>query len=230
MECYALRLGSCNCAHLNSAQLNILASSFEHKFIIVSFTTNNNSIMSQADIDAFVHSAHYGTLTPQDMTAAVARGIPVNGRNSKWGITVLHYAVRFKRRDLVAALLTTGADPNVKDKLGATSVWWSAVDSTADILQLLIDGGGSVNEPCDLDRTPLIALARNNCHDAPARLQVLLACPELDLHAGYDGMTAEDWAVRRGHAELAAAIAEERLKRVRWSAVRCAWVAATAHN
>jgi ankyrin repeat protein len=182
-------------------------------------------VMSQDDIDAFVESAQYNKLTPEGVTTAVVtRGIPVNGR-SKWGYTALHWAVRCERRELVVALLAAGADSNTKNSFGDTSVLEGAAFSTADILQLLMDGGGSVNEP-DIDgQTPLIALARNNCGDAAARLQVLLACPELDLDATYDGKTAEQWAVYMGRVELALAIAEERARRERWSALRAAWIA-----
>jgi ankyrin repeat protein len=194
----------------------------KQEYIIVSSTTNNN-IMSQAEIDAIV--------TPEGVATAVARGISVNARG-EWGATALLRIVLWKlRRELVVALLAVGANPNVTDDYGRTSVWAGAYDSTADILQLLIDGGGSVNEPTNfLRRTPLIALARNNGGDAPARLQILLACPELNLEAICERKTAEEWAVRRGHPELAAAIAEERRRRERWSTVRCAWVAATARS
>jgi ankyrin repeat protein len=183
--------------------------------------------MSQADIDAFIHSAQDDMLTPEGVTTAVVnRGIPVNGRSSILWATALHYAVLRKRRELVVALLAAGADANVKSAYGRTSVWEGAVDSTADILQLLIDGGGSVNEPRNDGCTPLIALLRWINGDAAARLEVLLACPELDLDAEYEGKTAEEWAVDRGHVELASAIAQERARRERWSALRTSWVAA----
>jgi ankyrin repeat protein len=185
--------------------------------------------MSQAETDAFVDSVKDGTLTPEGVTTAVVtRGIPVNGRRSITGYTALNYAVGWKRRELVVALLAAGADANVKDNYGWTSVWWGAYYSTADILQLVIDGGGSVNEADNFGMTPLIALAWYNCGDVAARLEVLLACPDLDLDATYQCKTAEQWAVRKGYPELAAAIAEERSRRERWSTVRCAWVAATA--
>jgi ankyrin repeat protein len=182
---------------------------------------------SQADIDAFVMSAYTGTLTPQEVKIAVAsRGIPVNERHSTWGWTALHWAVRCKRFELVVALLAAGASPNVTDDHSLTSVWWAAYDGTADILQLLIDGGGggSVNELNGYGITPLIALAGNNCGDAAARLQVLLACSELDLDATYDGKTAEECAMDSGHSQLAVAIAEERVRRERWSALRASWI------
>jgi ankyrin repeat protein len=184
--------------------------------------------MSQIDIDNFVESANTGTLTSGGVTRAVAMGIPVNVRQSGcWGHIALHNAVSRKRRELVVALLAAGADANMKNLFGRTSVWAGAAFSTADILQLLMDGGGSVNEADIYGQTPLIALVRHNYGDVAARLQVLLACPKLDLDATYDGNTAEEWAVDRGYSELAVMIVEERARRERWSALRAAWVAAT---
>jgi hypothetical protein len=125
------------------------------------------------------------------------------------------------------ALLAAGGDTNAKDKDAATPTWCAAGYSNADILRLLIDGGGSVNEPNIYGRTPLIALIWYDIGDVAARLGVLLACPELDLDAKQYGKMPEEWAVNRNHSRLALAIAEERRKRVRWSAVRCAWIAGT---
>ncbi len=193
-------------------------------------THHIHSIMSQADIDAFVVSARFGILTPESATAAVAsRGVPVNGRHSRIGSTTLHWAVRLKRRELVVALLEVGADTNVKNNHGVTSVWSAAFGSTADIMQLLIDGGGSINSVDNVGQTPLIALVMYNYGKAAARLQVLLAYPELDLDSTYERKTAEEWAVHCGHTQLAVAIAEERARRERWSALRAAWIAATAN-
>ncbi len=186
------------------------------------------SVMSQADINAFVHCAgRGGLLTPEGVTTAVgSRNIPVNGRRSGDGLTALHYAVYRKRCELVVPLLAAGADPNVKDAWDSTLVWWGAADSTADIVQLLIDGGGSVNEPDNCGQTPLIALIWYDIGDVADRLGVLLACPELDLDAKHDGKTAEEWAVHDGHSHLAAVISQERARRKRWSALRTTWIAA----
>jgi hypothetical protein len=98
--------------------------------------------------------------------------------------------------------------------------------SIPDILQLLINGGGSVNKSSSY--TPLVALVRWNNGDAAARLQVLLADPDLDLDAKYGWKTAEEWAEFGGCSVLAVAIAEERSKRERWSVLRAAWITATA--
>jgi ankyrin repeat protein len=117
--------------------------------------------------------------------------------------------VFYQRRELVLALLVAGADANVKNNYGWTSVWWGAWFSTADVLQLLLDGGGSVNEPNSSGRTPLIALVSWTRGDVADRLGVLLGRPDLDLDATFEGKAAEEWAEEEGHPELAAAIAAE---------------------
>jgi ankyrin repeat protein len=165
--------------------------------------------MSQAEIDAFVVSAWNGTLTPEYVTMAVARGIPVNGRDSDDGSTALHWAVRLRHRELVVALLAAGANARIKDDDDDTPLCVGIFSSTADILELLINGGGSVNELYQNGDTPLIAFVRWSYFCGKSRLRVLLACPELDLDARSDGKTAEEWAIHEGRSKIAAAIAAE---------------------
>jgi hypothetical protein len=192
-------------------------------------------VIGQADIDAFVHSAKNDMLTPEGvMSAVVTKGIPVNGQHSTWCRTALHWAVFRQRREVVVALLAVGADANIKNKYGETSVKWGASFGTANILQLLIDGGGCVNEPDIYGRTPLIEVVRWHGREAAARLQVLLACPESDLDAKHDGLTAEECAMACVRPEVAFVIAQERARRERWnalrerwSALRAAWIGAT---
>jgi hypothetical protein len=105
-------------------------------------------------------------------------------------------------------------------------MWWAAYDSFAYILQLVIDGGGSVNEAMSFGETPLMAIVKYNRGEVAAQLQMLLACPDLDLDAEYKGKTAEEWAVSGGRLELAVAIAQQRARRERWSALRATWTAA----
>ncbi len=133
----------------------------------------------------------------------------MNGRDSHRGAAALHWAVISWRREVVMALLAAGADANIKGRDGQTPVLSAAFDNTADMLQLLIDGGGSVNAATIGGQTPLISLVMYSYGDAAARLRVLLAQPELNLDARYIGKTAEEWAVEDGHDALAAAIAAE---------------------
>jgi hypothetical protein len=231
-ECDGVLRVALGCLQLHAAKhpCPFYTESICWEFITIPFTSNNNNniIISQEDINAFVDSAFNDTLTPAGVATAVGtRGIPVNGHSSTCGSTALHWAVRLRRREVVVALLAAGADANANDKYAATSVLWGAAYSTADIVQLLIDGGGSVNEPDKFGDTPLIALVMDNVGDAAARLQVLFLCPDLDLDATSDGKTAEEWAVDRGCSQLACAIADERRQRMRWSALRASWIAAT---
>jgi ankyrin repeat protein len=186
---------------------------------------------TQENLDAFISAAGWNlTFTYEGVVTAVGiKGIPVNGRASRsGGVTALHNAVFCRRRELVVALLAVGADTNMKNRLGDTMVSLSAWISTADIVQLLIHGGGSVNELGDDSQTPLIAAVIDNCDDiTPTRLSVFFACSDLDLDATFMGKTAEEWAIEEGKPDLKAMIMDERRKRQRWSRLRFAWVAAT---
>jgi hypothetical protein len=170
-------------------------------------------IMSQKDIDAFVTafgSAARPQLAPEDVMKAVKRGIPVNGQDSVWWFTALHVTVLTERKELALALLKAGADASIKDDAGRTPVLWAAKFGTLETLRLLIEWGGSVNQADNGGTTPLVAVARwQLTDDAAAKLDVLLARPELDLDAKCEGKTAEQWALYKGFDDLAVAIAAE---------------------
>ncbi len=183
--------------------------------------------MSRADIYAFVDSAYYNTLTPEGVTTALAKGIPLNARQRISGCTALHYAVYHKNRELVVALLDAGANANMQDNEGRTSVWEAAYRSTAEILQLLLDGGGNINQTTYDGETILIALLGSNDGDAAARLNVLLAWPKLNLDAKWRGRVAEHWALLKRRPGKAIVIAAERARRQRWSDLRSAWITGT---
>jgi hypothetical protein len=182
--------------------------------------------MSQADIDAFVTSAHSG-LTFEAVMKAIATDFPMNGRRSKDGYTALQFAAYFDNEMLVVALLAAGADPDVKDHDGWTAVMWAAAWSNPTILQLLIDAGGSVNATTKLGQTPLIAVIDYNGNPANTR-DALLARPELELNERFEGKMAEERAAFKNQTEFVAAIADARAKQRRWAHIRTAWVGATA--
>ncbi len=166
---------------------------------------------AQADINAFVNAAAYGSLTSEGIkTALVAKRVPINGGNSAaHGCTALHQAVKADNRPLVAELLAAGADPRLQTHYGKSPVWWAMLHSTAETLRLLIEGGGSVNDADCGEVTPLVALVKNNPANAAGCLGVLLARPELDLDAKVEGKTASEWATEKGHTALADPITTE---------------------
>jgi hypothetical protein len=172
----------------------------------------------------FVDKAVCNDLPFPVIAKAAARGVPVNAL-SICGWNALHAAVHYGRRDMVAALLAVGADPNAKTVNDETRMLIATTHDAADILQLLICGGGNINDIW-YDRSPLISLVIECRGDRAAR-HALLACPELKLDVKCEGRTAEQWAVVKRREDLAEAIANERLKRQRWNARRLVWVAAT---
>jgi ankyrin repeat protein len=153
-------------------------------------------------------------LTAAGVSTAVASGVDVNVH--RCGVFALHRTVETARDrsgsdglHTAAALLAVGADPNIKDTSGATAVWWAAYRGTAEMLQLLIDGGGSVNEADGCSRSPLVALVCMNTDDATDRLAVLLSRPELDLDVTYRGKPVELLLVPNPNQDCPAAITAE---------------------
>ena len=82
--------------------------------------------------------------------------------------------------DIAVWLLSRGADPN-----GSELMSYSARESPADMLQLLIDAGGVVNgSGIDDDAPPLFCALESNSVD---RVRVLLAQPCLEFTIDYYG-------------------------------------------
>lgn len=84
---------------------------------------------------------------PQIVSKLIAAGADVNAKGSL-GDTALHMAVRGNGHlDALRLLMDRGADPNVRDREGASpldyAVWHGALDSTA----LLLAHGARLNEP-----------------------------------------------------------------------------------
>ena len=114
----------------------------------------------------------------------------------------LPVAVAKKHHDVVVWLLSRGADPNGND-----AMYYGAVESTADILLLLIDAGGGVNRECD-GRAPLFWAVHGNSED---KVRVLLAQPTLDFTITSNKKTPEQYArdSRRVKPAVAALISQE---------------------
>jgi hypothetical protein len=186
--------------------------------------------MSQVDVNDFVQHVQHANFTQQEMLLFVmSKQIAVDSGCSKYGWSALHGAVAHGQCSfMIAALLAVGAGANVKAWDGCTPIW-SAVYASANMLEMLIEGGGSVNETDNIGEAPLIAVMKSMNSSARACLDLLLARPELDLTTNHSEMTAVTWAAQEGRQDFVAAIADEQKKRVRWTAIRAAWVvAATA--
>ena len=135
--------------------------------------------------------------------AAVADGASVNkeGTPADWvAAPPLAAAVARKHHDVVVWLLSHGADPN-----GCAVMFNGVHNSTADILQLLIDAGGDVNRNGG-DRPPVFWAVYLDSVD---KVRVLLAQPSLDFHNKYGLKTPEEYARANRKPALADMIAQE---------------------
>src|SRR5207253_1180947 len=86
------------------------------------------------------------------------------------GSTPLMYAALYGDPESVRALLESGADPNIKNDVGATALMW-AVDDLEKTM-LLLDHGANVNARSDDNRTPLLIAA--GWHGSGAVVKLLL--------------------------------------------------------
>lgn len=91
-------------------------------------------------------------------TLAEIRKAPavVNGRGPG-GSSPLMYAALYGDAALMAALIKSGADPNLRNHAGATALTWSLDDS--DKVKLLVDAGADVNAASEFGRAPLMLAA-----------------------------------------------------------------------
>jgi ankyrin repeat protein len=93
------------------------------------------------------------------------------GLKGRGGATPLMYAALYGDADSVQALLEHGADPNIKNDVGATALMWAVDD--LEKTRLLLDHGADVNARSDDNRTPLLIAA--GWYGASAVVKLLLA-------------------------------------------------------
>ena len=138
------------------------------------------------------------------VNAAVADGASVNEKGTPlgWGTVLpLAAAAWLQHHDVVLWLLSHGADPN-----GDKVMYDGACNSTAAILQLLIDAGGDVNREWK-GLAPLFPAVWPGSRED--NMRVLLAQPSLDFTIEYRGETPEQYARNRSRPELADMMAHE---------------------
>jgi ankyrin repeat protein len=81
----------------------------------------------------------------------------VGNLKGRGGITPLMQAVLYGDAESVRFLLDNGADPNIRNNVGATALMWAVGDH--EKTRLLIDHGADVNARSDEGRTPLLIAA-----------------------------------------------------------------------
>jgi len=100
----------------------------------------------------------------------------------------------------VRALLTRHGDPNERDAGGRTALMWAALNGHVATVRVLLDAGADANAVSPTGDTALMAAALKG-RDAVVR--ILLQHGVDTNHRNKAGATAVDFAVERGHFEIA---------------------------
>jgi cytohesin len=114
------------------------------------------------------------------------RGIDPNSCNVKTGESLLHYAAKNGRADVVELLLSRGARVNVVTAKGDSPLHWAAWYGHANIVELLIPKDSSIlNRRGDHQQTALHRAVLRNKHRSPGR-ECVVATVQALLDKGAD--------------------------------------------
>ncbi|KAH7947100.1 hypothetical protein HPB52_007531 [Rhipicephalus sanguineus] len=167
----------------------------------------------------------------EDLSDPIRR-VKVNDRDKNTGATLLHQAVKMKNNAILDMLLTYGADPNVKDKMGFTPLHYvakfvrpekrrvtdkqgrtalhnAATLGDAEVVRLLLSHGANIHAVDKKGLTPLHIAAKEGSLQA-----VCLLCQEIQKEASTDipvavlsrrdkqNKTPLHYAVENNHIEI----------------------------
>ncbi len=131
--------------------------------------------------------------TPQDVQAAIDKGLDVNAVD-KEGHTLLMHAVNNQNPLVITTLLKAGADINAKDTTfgGTALVWASGWNQNPEVVTVLLAAGADINARDNYGRTPLMAAAKDNRN--PEVITTLLKAGADGKVKNNAGKTAFDFA------------------------------------
>jgi len=115
----------------------------------------------------------------------------VNGAEAD-GSTPLLWAANLNDGDLVARLLTAGANPKARNQLGSTPLAEAAFNSNTEMMKALLDAGAEPNALGADGQTPLMIVSRTSNLAAVKLLLDKRADP--NVHEAQRGQTALMWA------------------------------------
>jgi uncharacterized protein len=120
------------------------------------------------------------------------------------GTTPLHWAVQQDRLDIVAALISAGANVNAKNRYGTTPLVLAATTGNASVTEALLKAGADVRVSVPETGSVLITAARTG---NPEVIKLLLAAgAEVNFAERFSGQTALMWAAAEGHPEAVKAL------------------------
>lgn len=152
-----------------------------------------------------LHASAHGTAqTVNALLAAGADKAAVTRREKQPAITL---AARWNHDDVVAALISGGANLRQRDSIGWTALMWASLQGRTKVAGMLIDGGADPQNRDSDGNTPLILAARRGHEDTVRLLLEQGARPEAQ---NAEGETAASLAKKSGYPALAALIAGRR--------------------
>lgn len=118
------------------------------------------------------------------------------------GMTALHLAAHFGRRETAVALLNLGADPaaTMKNALANTPLHAAAAGGRDALVELLVQAGAPIDARDGFGNTPLMVAAANGL---VASVKLLLARGADPSARNAEGKTARDFALARDEDEVA---------------------------
>ena len=139
-------------------------------------------------------------------------------------------ATRNQDSEALAALLSGGADPNVRQADGATALHWAVFRDDAGMVAALLEAGAEVNALNRLGASPLFVAARSGNGDLIERLLAAGADPNLPLQMNETPvMTASRAGTVKGVRALISAGADVNVREQSREQTALMWAAAQGH-
>ncbi|MDR2213895.1 MAG: ankyrin repeat domain-containing protein [Pseudomonadales bacterium] len=122
------------------------------------------------------------------------------------GTTALHWAIYYNDADLVARLLSRGANVNARNNYDATPLSQAALTGNPGIIDQLLRAGADANERGADDQSALMIVARSS--NAAAAKVLLEGGADPNAVERWRGQTALMWASAQAQPEMVALLLE----------------------
>lgn len=103
---------------------------------------------------ALRRAAYWGRLFELKVLIQAMLPADLNKTELTYGMSALHFAVKYKHMDCARTLMNAGADVNVQAKDGKTALHWAVTNADRAMIKLLIDAGAQIDTVDNDSKTP----------------------------------------------------------------------------